>query len=1098
MRMRFVLAGLIAAAAMQAMPAHAECTITGPYTISCDSVTLRAVDDECVYYVDLAAHSAAHPGVPLPTPKRTIATCYADAAVIQPVLVQLTDYVDCLQTDHGFTDATIWSGYGPTNPPSRIMHISGKDFRVTGAPVGGFDTSYYSYDVATGGTAGTPHVLIAELSNDRERYTTLNIHFPDSIVINPGLPWAPPYTGEPTYNPWGDPWYNVNFPKAEQGCVFGPDVAVTTYTGRELPIDDLPFLTSLIFHPKTAVARVVVSALGATLTRTSFDGGAVSQFWVFEMLDAMPDRNPVIAEPTVPAERRLLGMHMTHPWYFYAHYGEPVRLLSQRQAGLRRLMRDLRFCGFNYLAFNAVNGADRSVKTWYSGSAHFSWNSAGNLLTELPPIAEQEGVQVVPLITSLARPASTAGLTFSDDSLQRSKDGDFIRAFGQETLDPLRPEIQQYMFNLLNEIASRCASSPAVRGIGIRVNGKIGTCYTADQDGLRGAMQAGYSAWDLQQFKNDTLSGVPTSPPRTAYDWLRARPTEWESWINWRCQRTRQFWLACRDLIQSYRPDLIFYVQCDLPSETPGTNIEWTQGETPRNLLRHHGYDPEMFANDTGIVIVRGMMVAQDRFYASGRWGAPWGSNYVNYRLFHYATGLAEMYRTAEGRACDMYQAYWEEVSNPYFEFGSPGDPNGYFRTSTPAAPGRAFFAPAIMSIRRQDPDTITWLGWNRPILGHENELRKFAQAFRSLPATDAVAIDGTIEPAMSGVEARWHGNRLAVINDTSAARTVQLHFTDPFPTGQTLTDVVSGRAVLTGSQTDRRNVTVDVEAYGLVTLLYTGEPPPPPPPPPPVPGVDNPSFEDLGGSYEGWEIVHVYGEGPDVPPLTNTNPWGLTTPYGTHFGGKITNGLRLDFYLGQVVGTTDWNADSTHADWSLSTHVQLNCSHNNVPTPLGVHQVWQIGWNDDGSEPTSIMSCDHYETVANITGEYTGNDIAGFYPLTAGGAIDGVRGLRGVAVRVHMFNDASYWWSLVNTDNLAFTVTAMPPPENGDVDSDGDVDLSDFGFFQICFNGPNRPPMLNSSCDVVDFDKDDDVDLADFAEFLACFNGANRPPACP
>lgn len=67
-----------------------------------------------------------------------------------------------------------------------------------------------------------------------------------------------------------------------------------------------------------------------------------------------------------------------------------------------------------------------------------------------------------------------------------------------------------------------------------------------------------------------------------------------------------------------------------------------------------------------------------------------------------------------------------------------------------------------------------------------------------------------------------------------------------------------------------------------------------------------------------------------------------------------------------------------------------------------------------------------------------------------------------------------------------------------GDFDKDGDVDLNDFNRFQICFNGPNRPPVLVDRCDGPDFDADGDVDLTDFSVFAACFNGPNRPPACP
>ena len=65
------------------------------------------------------------------------------------------------------------------------------------------------------------------------------------------------------------------------------------------------------------------------------------------------------------------------------------------------------------------------------------------------------------------------------------------------------------------------------------------------------------------------------------------------------------------------------------------------------------------------------------------------------------------------------------------------------------------------------------------------------------------------------------------------------------------------------------------------------------------------------------------------------------------------------------------------------------------------------------------------------------------------------------------------------------------------DFDKDLDVDVSDFSFFQACFNGPNRPPAL-VECGPTDFDGDADTDLSDFALFQSCFNGPNRSPACP
>ena len=64
------------------------------------------------------------------------------------------------------------------------------------------------------------------------------------------------------------------------------------------------------------------------------------------------------------------------------------------------------------------------------------------------------------------------------------------------------------------------------------------------------------------------------------------------------------------------------------------------------------------------------------------------------------------------------------------------------------------------------------------------------------------------------------------------------------------------------------------------------------------------------------------------------------------------------------------------------------------------------------------------------------------------------------------------------------------------DFDTDGDVDLADFGHLQACFNGANRPPAAPSGCDDADVDGDSDVDLADFTAVQRCFNGPNRPPS--
>ncbi len=260
---------------------------------------------------------------------------------------------------------------------------------------------------------------------------------------------------------------------------------------------------------------------------------------------------------------------------------------------------------------------------------------------------------------------------------------------------------------------------------------------------------------------------------------------------------------------------------------------------------------------------------------------------------------------------------------------------------------------------------------------------------------------------------------------------------------------------------------------------------------PPPISGVENPSFEANGGSLDGWTRVILSGDSYDNPPHTNGD-YGLSTTDGTHYGGKITNSLRIDFYFGQVIGTSNWNSFSLDAGWQLSALVNLH-ARTSDPQPQGVHQVWEIGWNDDGSEPADIMSCDHYQTIADLTGADTGNDAFGFTGLARSGTLTGVPGLRGVALRIRFYNNAAWWWTLDNIDNVQFTLTSVPPPlVPGDRDADRDVDWDDLAAFTACRSGPSVGPVP-PDCQWADWDNDSDVDHADFAVFQRCYTGPAR-----
>lgn len=73
-----------------------------------------------------------------------------------------------------------------------------------------------------------------------------------------------------------------------------------------------------------------------------------------------------------------------------------------------------------------------------------------------------------------------------------------------------------------------------------------------------------------------------------------------------------------------------------------------------------------------------------------------------------------------------------------------------------------------------------------------------------------------------------------------------------------------------------------------------------------------------------------------------------------------------------------------------------------------------------------------------------------------------------------------------------------VPPPIKPDFDQDGDVDMADFGHFQMCLTGPGVQ-QTETSCQDADLDGDGDVDQTDCGIFQGCVTGTNMPsiPSC-
>jgi len=766
----------------------------------------RMIDDYGVFYYKVPPY----PKHIMPQLRTTAATILAENGFHGIVECKLVDFINTEREDHCFQD----------DGKSRVWIYNYTKYRLTGAGPG---ISWYSYivDLGEDAQAGVPYLLVAQLLNDRERYTTISITVPE------GEGWAKPYDEE-TFIP--------SIEECQEPNGFNPDVGVCIYTGREYECDGKPFNLPFLFYAKSRKVKITISHIPREEKEDEYNGAAVARIWVFRVLSPLPSLEVDYLEGY---PRRRLGVYQTHPWYFYAHYGVPARTREQRIQSLQNMLDYMRFCGFNHLEFNIINGSDTTSCAWYDSK--FYKPLIGNLIEELLPLTDKYNFSVIPVITSLFPPGICGKndplpdkpneLGFSKDSFQIDRDGkSIVITMGKRAPDPLRPETQNLLYELLREIGEKVKDHSSVKGLGFRVNGKIGLCYVGyipqgQYLEPKCGQHSGYSKWDIAQFEKATGIDVPDNV--NAYEWLKKNA--WDKWLQFRCDETQKFWLKARDVIKGIKPDWLLFVKTDLPSEVPGTNIEWVKGTSIRDLLRHHGYDPELFTDEAGIIIQRVMMIAADRYFST--WGGIFGENYWAYKKYHFQPDVVKAYKTREGNAVEIYYNYWEEGGHPDKEFGD-------MRTATPAPIGRNYFEAASFSLRYGNVYTLTFMGWERPSLGYEAALRRWARAYLALPAIEGEDFTGKIEPADKDIWVRWFATRLAVLNDSPQEKLITLTIPKALKLTQYVVDLASGNELDVQRTPGEESFKVTLHLYGYdLHVLEIRERKLPSIPPPPPPG---------------------------------------------------------------------------------------------------------------------------------------------------------------------------------------------------------------------------------------------------------------------
>lgn len=679
-----------------------------------------------------------------------------------PVRVRLVDYVNALATDHEFGEDPVLDG------KSRLLEIAGRRCRVTSARRW---HSSFAYTLRTD-TPLAMHLLVAEMPYDRERYPCLRIQPPDA-------------TG-------GDPDYGVG---------------AGTYTGRGVPADGLLHAQTLLFTPRGPRVRFTVSRVPAEERDNAANGAAVSQVFLFALLDQTPDRpNPVL--PLAKSGERTLALAAPSARALLRQRGAlletPAATAADRAAGYRCLLHYLRFLGFNALDVGVLDVDAAGIRAEYSGSRIFSQTCERGLFTELLPLAAQAGIQVTPVIPplpvapqlSLPGPDPTRWLLV-DWRQQPARGGAW------PFLNPLHPEAPLLLSRLVEEISRLCAKSPAVREIALRVEGDQGGCIPA-AGGVR-AEEWGYAAEEIARFASETGIDLPPLSGQEAYQWLRANA--WERWLEWRCDNLTGQWLLARNTLRARHSNGRLRLKLAVPDRALARPDAWfEEGAAPLDLMRAHGVDPRALAASEGVVLEPVFDVGYDRVRA-----AQHRENVAALDTFCYQPEWLALFKGKEPAAVEVSLAPWEEHGQ---HLGSEFFPRagGHWGASTLTPAGRLLFRPLTHLLRTGNPFRLSLHGVELATAGREPDWRRFARAYRALPPVAPAPFDGlaTLQgakptrtgppPLPADLVVRRYGDRVGIINDSAQARVLELHPARALQANERWVELASGETLARGT----------------------------------------------------------------------------------------------------------------------------------------------------------------------------------------------------------------------------------------------------------------------------------------------------------
>jgi hypothetical protein len=629
---------------------------------------------------------------------------------ISPILVRVVDYVDISQEDNGFDDD------GGQGGDSRLIELCGETFRVTSPRKS--RPPYFVYDLNFAGV-GIAHIVLFRSPNDIARVTT----------VNP----IPPETG-----------------------------SGGAYSGIIFPLDNKAYNQMYVYYPPLRTVQFCVInptkyCAAKSVPFLPHSGAAIGGLWSLALEQPIEQ----YAQKHAQQASRRLAIDYTEPYTWltkiYGVGGANSRPL--REASWRSFIDYCRLSGANAAYINFI-GSDwiGTGKGTAEGGANYNSSILGpsprdeDYCNELLPLAQQEQFSVIPTVAAFmlnSYYAQKLGLDSREFHLI-GEDGRGVTNFGVPLLNPMHPKVRETYYAVLRELAE-VTQSPAVDTIAVRVNGF----------GLSFRPNGGYDPLTLRLFAQETGVQTPTDSAPQAHQYIKAHA--WEKWVNWRCQKTLEFWLGARDAVRSKQRNLNLMIMLLAPPQFHWKGVDYA---SRLENLRQGGFDPALMTGYDGLILQE--VWTWENRYGNAIRDWPW-------------QGYPDRQKGQMANALSVWTGYWEQPG----VFGELSQFRIGWISSASAWPvNRGFYETIAYGVSKLDALDINLMNWERGLAQQELPLRRLSRAFVPLSTDPPMPFEGSIvvergDLRPGDLKVLLRGRQISLVNTSRRVGVISLRHKD-------------------------------------------------------------------------------------------------------------------------------------------------------------------------------------------------------------------------------------------------------------------------------------------------------------------------------